>query len=141
MMNIVALEGRLTNNPRLNRKERPERVSLWCDFCLAVKKDYRRDGRPDADFIQCRVFGGSAEYLVKNGQKGKRVSLRGQIEAGTRVYEDGTSSYFSQIVVDRLWILDYKDEPNLGMENPSFDPMMDPDRFSRMPEDLDLPFA
>lgn len=123
------------------KKEYSQKGSCYADFCLAVKRDFRREGRPEADFIWCRAFGREAEYLCSHCRKGNRISLKGKLEAGRSFNEDGTPSYYSRVLADKLWVTDYKKEEDPSEGRTPFDPQMDPERFAGVPDGTGLPFA
>ena len=56
--------GRLTRNPdvRYSQGERPMAVAR---YTLAVNRRFKRDGEPDADFINCVAFGRQGEFAEK----------------------------------------------------------------------------
>ena len=47
---------------------------------LAVDRDFKRDGDPDADFFNCSVFGNQAKFVLEYGKKGRLVSLVGRMQ-------------------------------------------------------------
>ena len=55
-MNNVVLMGRLTRDPEVKytQGENPRCVAR---YTLAVNRRFKRDGEPEADFINCVVFG------------------------------------------------------------------------------------
>ena len=63
-MNKVILVGRLTKDPevRYTQGENPMAIAR---YTLAVDRRFKRDGEPTADFINCVVFGKSAEFAEK----------------------------------------------------------------------------
>ena len=75
-MNKVVLMGRLTRDPevRYSQGENPLAIAR---FTLAVDRRFRRDGEQSADFINCVVFGRSAEFAEKYFRQGMRVSVSG----------------------------------------------------------------
>lgn len=51
-MNKVILMGRLTRDPDV-RYSQGERATAVARYTLAVNRRFKRDGEPDADFINC----------------------------------------------------------------------------------------
>ena len=59
-MNKVVLMGRLTRDPEV-RYSQGENALAIARYTLAVDRRFKRDGEQTADFINCVVFGKSAE--------------------------------------------------------------------------------
>ena len=76
-MNKVVLMGRLTRDPevRYSQGENPLAIAR---FTLAVDRRFRRDGEQTADFINCVVFGRSAEFAEKYFRQGIRIVVSGK---------------------------------------------------------------
>ena len=73
-MNRVILMGRLTRDPEV-RYSQGEKSTAVARYTLAVTRSYKRDGEPDADFINCVAFGRAAEFAekyLKKRQQGYR---------------------------------------------------------------------
>ena len=51
-MNKVILMGRLTRDPDV-RYSQGERATAVARYTLAVNRRFKRDGEPDADFVNC----------------------------------------------------------------------------------------
>ena len=98
-MNKVVLMGRLTRDPevRYSQGENPLAIAR---FTLAVDRRFRRDGEQTADFINCVVFGRSAEFAEKYFRQGMRVSVSGRIQTGSYTNRDGVKVYTTEVVVE-----------------------------------------
>lgn len=131
MLNIAILFGRLVEAPALSSKENGSDTSIWCPFRLAVGRDRKKDGEADTDFFPCIVFGRSASYLARWGMKGGRILVFGRLRTGAVDNENGNRSFYTQLVVDRLWIIDYKQDGTGADGYPAYDPAADPGRFAR----------
>ena len=77
-MNKVILMGRLTRDPEV-RYSQGERQTAVARYSLAVNRTFKRDGEPDADFINCVAFGRQAEFAEKYFRKGIRIVISGRI--------------------------------------------------------------
>ena len=60
-MNKVILMGRLTRDPEV-RYSQGDSATAVARYTLAVDRRFKRDGEASADFINCVVFGKSAEF-------------------------------------------------------------------------------
>lgn len=109
-MNNVSLVGRLVRDPEV-RYGQNESVSV-AKFSLAVERRFKRDGEPTADFINCTVFGKSAEFTEKYFRKGMRVAITGRIQTGSYKNKDGQTVFTTEIIVESQEIAQSKSESN-----------------------------
>ena len=78
MINNVVLTGRLTKDVELKYYNGEKSV---CYFTIAVNRNYKNaNGEYDADFINCKAYRNSAEYLAKYCSKGDLIGAVGSIE-------------------------------------------------------------
>ena len=98
-MNKVILMGRLTSDPEI-RYTQGETPTAVARYTLAVNRTYKRQGEPDADFINCVVFGRGAEFAEKYLRQGMRIVISGRIQTGSYTGRDGSRMYFTNIVVE-----------------------------------------
>ena len=80
MLNKVILIGRMTRDPDQRGKD-PEKPIA--SFRIAVDRDYKRDGEPEADFFDCSVFGQQAKFVLQYGRKGRLLCVVGAIQRRT----------------------------------------------------------
>lgn len=100
-MNSVSLTGRLTKDPEVRTGNSP-----LCRFTLACDRRWQKDA---ADFIPCKAWKQSAEYLGQYGHKGDLVEVIGSIETGS--YEkDGKKTYTMEVRVDFLRLIGSRKE-------------------------------
>lgn len=87
--------GRLTAEPEISYTQKGQAVAR---YRLAVDRDYKQEGQPDADFLNCVVFGKGAEFVQRHLHKGMKIAVEGRIQTGS--YEkDGVKHYTTSIVV------------------------------------------
>ena len=98
-MNKVILMGRLTRDPEI-RYTQGDTPTAVARYTLAVNRAYKRQGEPDADFINCVVFGRGAEFAEKYLRQGMRIVISGRIQTGSYTGRDGSRMYFTDIVVE-----------------------------------------
>ena len=101
-MNKVILMGRLVKNPEV-RQDANGGISM-ARYTLAVdrmrtKKD--EDEAPGADFINCVVFGKSAEFTKNYLRKGTKLVIEGRIQTGSYTNKNGQKVYTTDVVVER----------------------------------------
>lgn len=99
-MNVVLMIGRLTHDPELKQGQ-----NSMCSFRMAVDREYKREGQPDADFFRVVTFGKTAENVARYCAKGKQVAVRGRLQTGSYTAQDGTKRYTTDIMADRVKFL------------------------------------
>ncbi|MCL2170516.1 MAG: single-stranded DNA-binding protein [Defluviitaleaceae bacterium] len=97
-MNRVILVGRLARDPEIRYSNQAEPMAI-ARYTLAVNRRFRREGEPDADFINCTCFRRDAEFAEKHLRKGMQVSVTGRLQI--RQYEqNGQRQYYTEVVLD-----------------------------------------
>ena len=88
MLNVVAIQGRLTHGPEL--KTTPNGVSV-CSFRIACERSYSSKGEErKADFFTITAWRQTAEFVCKYFQKGSMIAIEGSLQ--TRQYQDQQGS-------------------------------------------------
>jgi single-strand DNA-binding protein len=103
-LNVVTLIGRLTRDPELTYANSGTAI---CKFSLAVnrrKKVADNKWEDEASFFDCSMFGKSAESITQYLEKGKQVSILGELRQN-RWEQDGQSRSKVEIVVNSLQLL------------------------------------
>lgn len=84
------MTGRLTRDCDLEYTGNGNAVA---SFSLAVNRIFKREGEPDAGFINCVVWNKTAEALANYTKKGSLIGVTGRIQTcnyenqqGQRVY-------------------------------------------------------
>lgn len=104
-MNKVILTGRLTRDPELRYTANNKAV---CDFTIATNRPANRDGERVADFINCRVWGKTAENLTKYQNKGNLIAVIGRIQVDNFTDKEGNNRYNTYLLVEELEYLQSK---------------------------------
>ena len=99
-MNKVILQGRLTKDPEIRYAQGADNKA-FAKFTLAVSRTFKnKDGKYDADFINCTAYGNTAEAIEKWFSKGKAITVEGEWRTGS--YEkDGAKVYTNECQVSR----------------------------------------
>ena len=100
-MNKVILMGRLTRDPEV-RTSAGESGTEIARYTLAVDRRFKRDGEPNADFINCVSFGRLAEFAEKYLHQGTKVVISGRIQTGSYVNKDGQRIYTTDVIVEEV---------------------------------------
>ena len=90
--------GRLCNDPEIRNTDSGKSVA---NYRLAVNRDFKKEGQPEADFLNCVAFGKSAEFASKYLHKGMKIAVDGRIQTRDYMNKDGQKVYVTEIVVDR----------------------------------------
>lgn len=98
-MNKVILMGRLTRDPEVRYSQAAEPIAIT-RYSLAVNRSFKRDGEPDADFINIVAFGKRGEFAAKYFKKGMMVGVVGQIRVNSYEDQAGNKRWSTDVVVD-----------------------------------------
>ena len=99
-MNKVILMGRLVKNPEV-RQDANGAISM-ARYTLAVDRmRTKKDEDPGADFINCVVFGKSAEFAKTYLRKGTKLVIEGRIQTGSYTNKNGQKVYTTDVVTER----------------------------------------
>ena len=108
------LTGRVTKDIEL--KVTPTGKSV-CLFSLAVNRKFVQDGERQADFINCQLWGKSAETLEKYGKKGMLIGVEGRLQTRNYNNQQGQTVYVTEVVADSFTFLEKKqsnDQPQFN---------------------------
>ena len=100
-MNKVILMGRLTRDPEVRYSSGKNAMAV-ARYSLAVNRRFKREGEPQADFINCVAFGKNAEFAEKYLRKGIKIALTGRIQTGSYTNKEGQKVYTTDIVVEEM---------------------------------------
>lgn len=143
-MNQVNLIGRLTKDPEL--KYIPGSGTAVTSFTLAVdrglskdkKKELEAQGKQTADFIRTVVWGKQAENCANYLAKGRLVAVSGSIRTSSSRDDEGNMNYYTDVNAYKVEFLDWGD--GNGKSNNSGGDEIDPDDFTSVEDDEDIPF-
>lgn len=78
---------------------------------LTIPRPYnknRDESAQDADFINAVAFGATAEFLIRNVEKGTRMVVDGSIRSD-RYQKDGQNRYsMPYVLIDEILLVDFK---------------------------------
>lgn len=84
-MNYVALTGRLVHEPETKTTKNG---TVYLPLRIAVT---RNDKERSTDFINCRAWSKTAEFIAKYFRKGDPIELAGRIQTDTFKRQDGSN--------------------------------------------------
>lgn len=91
--------GRLVRDPEV-RYSQGENAMAIARYTLAVDRKFKRDGEPNADFINCIAFGKNGEFAEKYLHKGIKILVEGRWQSGSYTNKDGQKVYTNDCVVE-----------------------------------------
>ena len=104
MLNCLNLVGRLTKDPELKALGDNNVVAK---FTVAVDRNYKdKDGNKVTDFIPCEAFGKTAEFVGNYLNKGRLISISGEMRVDQYQNEAGENRSFTKCHVNTLNALD-----------------------------------
>lgn len=119
-MNKTILLGRLTREPEVKVTEK----STICRFTLAVNRTFKKEGQPDADFINIVAFGKIAEFCSKYFTKGQQVCVCGRLQTGSYDDKDGKKVYTTDVIAEEVDFAGSKQDKQENKEESSQDGFM-----------------
>ena len=138
-MNKVILIGRLTKDPEV--RYTANNNTLVCSFSLAVNRNFKKDGQPDADFINIVAWGKTGEFCSKYFNKGQQVAVAGRIQTRNYDDKDGKKIYVTEVIAEEVHFADSKKD-NSNSFDTGFNPITPNTNYEFMPvvDDTQLPF-
>ena len=106
-MNKVVLMGRLVREPEVRYSKSDSPVAI-ARYTLAVSRRLKKEGEPEADFINCVAFGKSGEFVEKFFRKGQMVSVVGRLQVRTWDDKDGTKRWSTDVVTEEHYFAESK---------------------------------
>ena len=125
-MNKVILNGRLTRDPEIRYSENNTCVAK---YTLAVNRIYRKDGEPQADFINCTTFGKLAEFAEKYFRQGMKIAIVGHWQTGSYTNKDGKKIYTNDCIIESQEFDQTKSERQEEERTPQRSPEPVPDDY------------
>ncbi len=98
-MNKVLLMGRLTKDPEVRYTQSAEPLAI-VRYTLAINRQYKRQGEPEADFINCVAFGKRGEFASKYFSKGQMVSVVGRLQVSSWDDATGKRNWKTEVVLE-----------------------------------------
>lgn len=118
-MNKIILMGRLTKDPEVKYTSTGKVVT---SFTLAVDRPFAsQDGKKEADFINCQIWGKSAEILGNSVKKGQRVLVEGRLQIRNYENKDKVKHWITEVVTERFEYIERKEGSNGNVVSSSND--------------------
>lgn len=98
-MNLVVQTGRFTQDPEIRYSQDGKAVIRGN---IAVKRIFKQEGQPDADFFNIVAFGKTAEFIEKYFHKGMKAVVTGELRNDNYTDKDGVKRYNTEILVNNI---------------------------------------
>jgi single-strand DNA-binding protein len=132
-INNIVLTGRLTKDGTENQFRYVRTNTAVMNFSIAVNKSRKQaDGSyaSSASFIDCTIFGKTAENMKQYFRKGGKVAVVGSLEQQTWTNKDGSKGSKIVVIVSNVQLLSWEKQnpqdvqtnaPNVGYtQNPQY---------------------
>lgn len=142
-MNKVILMGRLTKDPEVRYSSQKAEPLAVARYTLAVNRRFKRQGEPDADFINCVSFGKPGEFAERYFKKGQMVSVVGRIQVRSWEDNEGKKRWSTDVVVEEQYFAESKGNVSKDSKSEEQQAQEATDGFypvDETMEDDDLPF-
>lgn len=106
-MNKAILMGRLTRDPEVRYSNSAQPLAI-VRYSLAVNRQFKREGQPDVDFINCVAFGKTGEFAEKYFKKGQMVAVSGRIQVSNYEDQNGQKRTSTEVVVEDQYFAESK---------------------------------
>ena len=100
MLNLVIIQGRLTDNPELKTTNTGKSV---VSFSLAVERDFSTNGDKETDFINIVAWNNTAEFIGKYFTKGKQMLVNGSLQVRKYQTQNGENRYTTEVIVNKVY--------------------------------------
>ena len=107
MLNLVLLQGRLTDDPEIRYTKDNSPVAV---FSLAVKRDFVSKGGGAVDFIKVTAFEKPAELVRGYVKKGQMIVVAGALKLNEYTDKGGQKRSSLQVYADKIYLVDAKRE-------------------------------
>ena len=133
MLNQIIVMGRMTRDPELRMTQSQKSVA---NFTLAVDRDYAPAGeRKETDFIDCVVFGGTADFVHTYFTKGSMAIVKGRLQIRDWTDREGNKRRSAEIMADSVYFGESKKQ-----ETRATPVNVSASSFEDLAEDGELPF-
>lgn len=114
MLNQVVLVGRLTKELEIKELEDNKKV---CNITIAVPRSYKNfKGEYETDFINCTLWNSIAQNTAEYCHKGDIVGIKGRLQTTSFEKEDGTKTFITEVIAEKVTFLSSKSEKEKGEE-------------------------
>lgn len=114
MINKSILIGRLTKDVTLRKTQSNKSV---VQFTLACNRNKSNDGQPEADFINCVAWNGTADAIAKYLHKGSLIGIEGRLQSRSYDDKNGNKVYITEVLVENVQFLESKNNASSNQQS------------------------
>ena len=103
-INKVILGGRITNELELKQTQSGIATII---FSMAIQ---RKSNNQESDFINCRAWRNTAEFISKYFKKGNSICVVGALQNREWQDKQGNKRTSTEVIVDEAYFVDSKNE-------------------------------
>ncbi len=118
IINKVILMGRLVKDPEMRYSQSATPLAV-ARYTLAVNRRFKKQGEPDADFINCVAFGKSGEFANQYFKKGQMVSIVGRLQVRSWDDQSGQKRWSTDVIVEEQYFAESKASADIHKANSS----------------------
>lgn len=96
-LNQIMIAGRLTSDPELKTTQNGKE---FCDFQIAVNRPSSPGAESSADFIPCRAWSKTAQFISNYFKKGQAIFVQGRLNVSKYAAQDGQERVFYNVMVN-----------------------------------------
>lgn len=138
MLNVVALMGRLANEPELKHTQSQVPVT---SFRIAVDRTFQPKGQEkQTDWIDIVAWRNTAEIVCKYFHKGNTIAIQGSIQTRSYTDRDGNKRTAFEVVADHVYFGESKHDGISKAEAAQFPAPNVSSDFEEIVGDDELPF-
>lgn len=108
MLNQIVLMGRLTKDPEI-RYVGVKNIPV-ASFTLAVERDYSSGNEKQTDFINCKAWNKTAEFVHKYFGKGNMIAVLGSLQSDKYTDKDGQNKIWWEVNVQQVYFTGEKSD-------------------------------
>lgn len=97
-MNNCNFLGRITKD--IEVKTVGAKDTSVANFTLAVNRKFKKEGEPDADFLNFVAIGKTAEIMGQYCEKGNQIAVTSRVQTRNWKDKEGKTVYVTEFVVD-----------------------------------------
>lgn len=100
MLNMIVIQGRMTNDPELRTTNSGISVAT---FTIACERDWKKDEKTATDFIPRVAWRQTAEFVSKYFKKGQLTVVSGQLQSRKWSDKDGNNRTSWEVQVENVY--------------------------------------
>jgi len=102
MINHVVILGRLTKTPMLQTTNSGKKSTF---ISIATTTYNAHMKRNKTNYVSIKLWGQTAEYVVKKGKKGMEVSVEGILKTSSYVNEQDKQVFVTEVVAENVHLI------------------------------------